>query len=98
MQISVSLPTYGQIAAELQRSSPGLQTRHKLANYLIKSELEKSDQCASVTMLNKALLLSCNGTDPAQLTAQIHSLVKKTYSEVFEINLDAFLAEIFLDA
>jgi len=98
MQIRIALPTYGQIAAELQRSSPGLQTRHNLAHYLIKREMAKSTPCSVVSMLNNSVVVTCNGSEPDSVRSSIHKLIKQTYAEVFEVNLDSFLSKNFLDA
>lgn len=92
MQIRLQLPTYGQVAAQLDRSSPGLQTRLKLANYLLLKELNCLEQCNSVTMRNDAVLLNCTEDRHQDIQNEIRDLADTVYREVFGKELNGFFS------
>lgn len=91
MKITVNLPTYGQIADYLQRSSPGLQTKVNLVRYLIQQELEAAEEIKSVVMLNNGIRLHCTeGTEKNRCIKAARSILRRNFEEILGIDLSSF--------
>lgn len=90
MQFTVSIPTYGQVAKHLRRSSPGLQTKHKLACYLMQKDIMALEGCTKATIRNKAIHVKCDTDDPEHLREALDRIARETFSEVLGIDLRIF--------
>lgn len=88
MQLIFPLPTYGQVAEKLGRSSPGLMTKMNVVHRFIESDLLELDGIRKVTVQNNKLFVNCGeSATEEQCRELIRETVIRVFSDVMQISL-----------